>query len=489
MLFFAYNTSPLYNYLGVDSGMFLYIGQQLSEGKLLYSQIFDHKGPLIFIINMLPQLLIKSPIGVFIIEVIFAFCGSVIMFRISKNYISTQVKPLCLIAPLLFLIFSIVYFNGGNYTEEYTNLFSILTLLIFDNFLKTENISRKSAFLVGFSFAFAFFLRPNNMALILSVTLFIFFFLIKKKSQSISIVLLFGFLGILSVTLPIFIYHLAMGTFDDMLYGTILHNLTYCNSTRKFLSLPNAKNGYQTIFLVLGLFINLSAIFCTIISSKFKMTVFLLLSNILLLISTSLSGYNFLYYQTLFAPILAYSSIHIIVFFTHKNEKPKESLPHHKSKNKNKTVKNELIKDSINNISSWSLIISVFMVSTLVIYLSVKPLDKKTEAVTFKENAQVLYSYIPMNDRNNIFCYDIGAEFLYQVNAPCNFKYFTMQSWMSKTNPQIKEDCSSYVEKSLPKYLITEHRDLQINRSLQNVIDEHYKFIFSNDIGYLYVKN
>lgn len=38
---------------GNDSSMFQYFGYAMHEGDILYTEIFDHKGPVIFIINWL----------------------------------------------------------------------------------------------------------------------------------------------------------------------------------------------------------------------------------------------------------------------------------------------------------------------------------------------------------------------------------------------------------------------------------------------------
>lgn len=486
MLCFAYNTSPLFNYFGVDSGMYLYIGKQLCEGKLLYYQVFDHKGPLIFIINMIPQLFINGALGVFIIEIIFAFLGAVLLFKMSQKHISKQFEPLCLIVSISYLVFSAAYFNGGNYTEEYSNLFSIITLFIVDKYFKEGKVSKISAFLVGFSFAFAFFLRPNNIALILAVIIFIIISLIKKRSKSLLKLLIFGFLGILTVFLPIFIYHLAVGTFSDMMYGTILHNLIYCNSRHKFLMLPNAKNSFQTIFLIVGLLINLSAIFCNIISGKLQQSVFFIIADFFVLMSTSMSGYNFLYYQTLFAPLLSYSTISIIVFFTTKEEKS-QIVSYKKRKHNNSKVIVTANKKKFK--LSICCVTFILIFSTTLIYLSVKPFAKKEEAKDLKENAQILYSHIPNNQKNDVFCYDMGARFLFEVNAPCNFKYFTMQSWMGTTNPKIKEECATYVNEKRPEYVITDGENLRINESLQRVIEQNYKVIYSNELGDIFIKS
>lgn len=54
VLIFSFSTSPLYpNYWGSDSAQFQTIGMAWASGKIPYRDIFDHKGPFIFWVNML----------------------------------------------------------------------------------------------------------------------------------------------------------------------------------------------------------------------------------------------------------------------------------------------------------------------------------------------------------------------------------------------------------------------------------------------------
>jgi len=43
------NSNPFSDFLpGHDSSMFIYFGQAMNNGKIVYTEIFDHKGPMIF---------------------------------------------------------------------------------------------------------------------------------------------------------------------------------------------------------------------------------------------------------------------------------------------------------------------------------------------------------------------------------------------------------------------------------------------------------
>lgn len=72
---FSYCTSPLYKYYyGGDSAQFLTIGKLWYDGKVPFIDVFDHKGPLIFFIDMLGYYIGGGQkFGIVIIQVIFIF--------------------------------------------------------------------------------------------------------------------------------------------------------------------------------------------------------------------------------------------------------------------------------------------------------------------------------------------------------------------------------------------------------------------------------
>ena len=57
----------------VDSSAFLYDGLSLTKGLVMYKDFFDHKGPLIFIINYLGINLTGGILGVWVLEVLSLF--------------------------------------------------------------------------------------------------------------------------------------------------------------------------------------------------------------------------------------------------------------------------------------------------------------------------------------------------------------------------------------------------------------------------------
>ena len=70
-----YCNTPIGASIGSDSAMYLTMGTALAQGYAPYLDIFDHKGPLLFILQTIPQAIAGgySLTSVFVMEVLFRF--------------------------------------------------------------------------------------------------------------------------------------------------------------------------------------------------------------------------------------------------------------------------------------------------------------------------------------------------------------------------------------------------------------------------------
>lgn len=83
LLVFSCYTSPLYpNYFGYDSAIFSLVAKGIKEGKALYTELFDHKGPLIFFINAIGHCL-GGRFGIFLMQCVSGLVSLVFMYRIA----------------------------------------------------------------------------------------------------------------------------------------------------------------------------------------------------------------------------------------------------------------------------------------------------------------------------------------------------------------------------------------------------------------------
>lgn len=238
LIFFTCNT-PLGPAVGSDNAMYLTMGTALVKGFAPYSEIFDHKGPLLFILQAVPQLFTNgySTLAVFIQEVIFLWAGLLVIGRIARRTgampILAQLVYLAVLAPLL---------DGGNLTEEYANLFTLIgidaMLAVFDSgdgFGADRAKGGKKLLLpaavMGAMATLAFMTRANNMLpLCACVGALALCLLVSGRFAALGQCVAGFVIGGVIAALPIVLWLGHHGAIGDAIYGAITHNMMYAET-------------------------------------------------------------------------------------------------------------------------------------------------------------------------------------------------------------------------------------------------------------------
>lgn len=238
-------------YPGMDSSFFIFIAKVWKNGGIPYIDAFDHKGPVIYLINLIGLYLgdlFRGPIssdywGVWTVETIFMFMTLLIATFIMARRFS--------IFPAILAI--LVTFSGfhemiisGNFTEEYALLGSFVCITLFFRQPEIDHANSGRcwrAVLFGIAFGFLFLLRPNNIGVALSAMLALWgAFILQKthpnlKSGWLAVFiarlkrpLITTFLMLIGFSLFVggFVYYFSLhGGVDDLYMGTIGSNLAY----------------------------------------------------------------------------------------------------------------------------------------------------------------------------------------------------------------------------------------------------------------------
>ena len=208
-----------------DSTIFLYIGKSMNSGLTLYQSLFDHKGPLLFLINAV-GLRIGGEFGVWLLGVASIF----ISFWFSFKTCLLFAKRIPSLLAVLSLIPALINcFEGGNYSEEYALPFISISLFIFTKyFLDSAAIKKAEIVITGFCLGAVFLLRANMIALWICFCISIFLQLCFKKEgkRLLSFVLLF-LSGFLLCLLPFTVYFLFKGCLSDAIYQSLTFNFLY----------------------------------------------------------------------------------------------------------------------------------------------------------------------------------------------------------------------------------------------------------------------
>ncbi len=202
--------SPLHPWIGSDAGtdssVFKTVALMMEHGYMPYKDSFDHKGPLLFIINFWGDR-ISGYRGVWVFEFLFMVTAFFMLYKIARmscNVLTAYITAFMAIS-LLF-----TYFEGGNLTEEYAMAFITISLYIFMDYLNNDRISRLKLMLCGLCLGGVLLLRPNMISVWVVFSIVVLIRLLKEegagKYKKILDFLTWFLIGMIIILLPIIIW-------------------------------------------------------------------------------------------------------------------------------------------------------------------------------------------------------------------------------------------------------------------------------------------
>lgn len=232
VLVFSPISSPIINnYYEVDNAVFMSIGKWWTEGSVPCRDYFDHKGPLIYLINAIPWLLCGSPRGLFPLQTV--FWGASLYFIFSMLRMEMSGKRAMLLT-LLVLLPARAYWQGNSDCIEEWNLpfLAAAMLLMYRYIRRTEegdfHLPKKYAFVYGIALGASLLLRlTDGLGVFGGVAVIGIFLMYKGMWRNLWTSLLWCVIGFLTICLPFVIYFLAVGGFEAMWYSTFVFNAEY----------------------------------------------------------------------------------------------------------------------------------------------------------------------------------------------------------------------------------------------------------------------
>lgn len=227
------STSPLFGYRFIDSDIFRYMGHAILQGKIPYTDLFDHKGLLLYWINAL-GLSLHLDYGIFFLQVIHLAATLFVWYRILSNYRQTWLKFTFLAVSLSALW---VYFEDGNLAEEWSLLCISLPIMLWIDTQRTQSkeFCSRSMFVIGLCLGALFLLRLNNMVPVIIILVYcLIVALIKRKFnyavKAIGIILASFMIFPLLACIHMLLLNGIQGV-NDMFYAMIGFNLDYAGQS------------------------------------------------------------------------------------------------------------------------------------------------------------------------------------------------------------------------------------------------------------------
>lgn len=316
-------SSPLYPFNDwTDANTYFTMGKGMINGKILYRDLFDHKGPLIYFLHGLGYLISnRSFFGVFLLEV---FSFSVVLYYAHKTAsLFIDEKYALVLLPLISAgILNISSFSHGDSAEEFClPLFSISLYALLHYFSKTYPNLPSNRILVsnGMIAGCIFWIKYSMLGFWIGWILSLAFCVVTQKQYwlSIKIIILF-LLGVMIVTIPWVIYFGMNNAIKEWISTYFIINLSIYGKQGTLLS----QIGYLFDALIIKTLFNpvvvlmdigfVTFIFTKKFLKKIYHRFFLLLCIGLLFLSVYGGGRAYIYYFLIFTPLITLGLITLV---------------------------------------------------------------------------------------------------------------------------------------------------------------------------------
>lgn len=211
-----------------DANVFMTIGKAMLRGKVLYRDIFDHKGPVLFFMHELAAAVsYTSFFGIYLMEILgmwgFALCGLKTMRLFSRSRINAPL--LCLL--MLLTVTSDAFYYGDS-AEEFCLPILAYTLFLMLRFVRTHRAPRRhQSLLLGLGAGIVFWTKFNILVFFYGGSFVALVYIVCREGRfrqfcSILSWMLAGFCMVSAGVMAYFIAHGAVGSLADAYFCTNL---------------------------------------------------------------------------------------------------------------------------------------------------------------------------------------------------------------------------------------------------------------------------
>ena len=427
-----------------DSGVFQTIALAICDGLLPYRDSFDHKGPILYIIN-LAGVLIGTKHGIWYIELLTLFAFAVFVYKISRLVSGSLFVNLFAVALSFCLLDN--FYEGGNFTEEYAMPLIAYSLYVFLDFLINRNVTRWRIFACGLCFASVLLLRPNMIAVWIVFCPYIAALLLYRENWNkfLRFTILF-LLGVLFLILPFMVGMFSLGIFESFIDSYILFNLSYTktDATTLFFSVLFFGTNLIFVFSVLG------SLYLVRDDKKNRSIFFVYFCYLVLsLLLVALPGRFYGHYGMVLVPAIAFPVTSIVVYLLKIN-------------NSNVLIKFVSLSILFVGLGHWSSIM-------------LRGQDKLDEDIL--NMITIIQNVTGPNDRISVYG---NWDALYVLSQRKHATKYSYQFPIGQVRPEILTDYIEALRVEKPPVVVIQlgrNKDLLINKFLS---DYNYKPIYSN---------
>lgn len=222
---FSIRYSPAFQAIGRDGGVFLYGGDQILKGARPYVDFWDHKPPLIYLLNAAGLSLGAGRWGVWGFETVLFAAAVAVLFIAARHRLGTG--PALIAAAVTILgCRNPIFFQRGNFTEGYASSFTMLLLAC----VLWQPDRARWWLLAGVAASAIFFLKQSCIGTAVAVGILLVWSSLAGKDLQRSKMLLAYCAGAVAMTVLILLWMAGLGVLAAFWDCNFVYNRIYLHA-------------------------------------------------------------------------------------------------------------------------------------------------------------------------------------------------------------------------------------------------------------------
>ena len=200
-----------------DPNCFFTVGKAMANGKVLYRDIFEQKGPLLYMLHELTYFISqKTFLGVYFAEVI--ACAAFLIFSYKIISLFTDKHKLLIVFPLAAFTYTSLSFCSGDSAEELCLPFLCFSFYTALSCIKRNKLmSLKNALLCGICTGVILWVKFTMLGFFIGFILsFVIIYIRQKQYKKILSCALAVISGVIISSLPVIIYCFRTDSFNSL---------------------------------------------------------------------------------------------------------------------------------------------------------------------------------------------------------------------------------------------------------------------------------
>ena len=451
--FYSLSTSPLYpDFYGGDTAHFMTVGLGWLHGKLPYIDLFDHKGPLIYFIDMVGFAIGRgNKTGIALIQLISMCFFISAVYAISQRFRKSSAYGIFIVI-LTFLALRHNYFEG-NLVEEYCLPWlgwSMYGLLKWYAGERKEHDWRWAC-LYGASMGICLLTRVTNFAPLVGGIFIICIYLLYKRYfknffQNAGAFLVGFFLTIA----PFVVYFAIHHGLSQMVYDVLLFNFQYTKGAPSWLEGAGIGE-WKDYIVIYAMHVAIFPLIIIYLIKKDYLSASAFLVTALVEAMLYTSGFMFIQY-----PVVCLMQISLLAM---------ETIEMFRSNEKSTRI---------------FCVIVAFLTGYYLVYHLLYDVRRNTELyrlfhVVGQREWEPLVKQIPEKDESSFVCYgqDQFKEIYPRTGLlPC-YRYYVIQDWLSIFDPVIQADMDAEFESRKATWIL---KDQYYSRYIEILKGDYYVY-------------